>query len=321
MLEESYLLNFIRENYGLSGSLNQLPSYIDNNFLFTSYNNIKYVVKISSLQTPTVEIELENAAMNHLAAKQLSFQTPAVIKSVSGKEILDFSSLDNQVLKFRIVSFLNGHLYSQVNSNDSYLHYSLGVLIANITKALSDFNHPQAQRNMNWDIAQLQLLEANLDYCQESQKQQLKPLFHQFLEHTKPALDKLPKQIIHNDANDNNLTTALIENKLQCVGVFDFGDLVYSQRICELAVAMAYALMSQVDIIKTAKQIIKGYTDTIKVSVEELDLLPDLIKARLLQSLLNSAKSSALNPDNEYLLISTQAAWELLDKIDTLKKS
>ena len=39
----------------------------------------------------------------------------------------------------RIVSYLEGDLYSQVDINNTDLHHSLGKLIAEITHAFSDF--------------------------------------------------------------------------------------------------------------------------------------------------------------------------------------
>jgi Ser/Thr protein kinase RdoA (MazF antagonist) len=218
-----------------------------------------------------------------------------------------------------MVSFLNGQLYSQVNTNDGYLHQSLGVLIAEITKALADFEDPIAHRKFNWDIAQLELLEVNLDYYQGRKKQLLQKHFQYFMENTKPLLETLPKQVIHNDANDNNLIASIVNDKLRCIGLFDFGDMVYTQRICELAIAMSYALMSQHNYLATARSSYQGSRSHFKVLNQELALLPNLIKARLVQSLLNSGKSYFENPDNDYLLISASPAWDLLKKLDKLQ--
>ncbi len=318
MIKQSYILNYIRENYGLSGVLNELPSYIDKNYLLSTDNGDKYVVKISSQQTPTQEVELENAAMKHISTKGLSFQTPIVIKSLSGEELLDFSGLDNIILKFRIVSFLEGHLYSQVDINNSDLHVSLGQLIAEVTQAFSDFENPTAHRQLLWDLVNLANIEPLLEYFKGDEKQILKRILNDILVNTIPNLKKLPQQVIHNDANNTNLIASMKNGKLSCVGLFDFGDMVYTQRICELAIGMAYALMGQEDVLFTAKNIVKAYQSQITLSDDELLILPELIKARLLQSIIISGKSFAQDPDNEYLLISVAPAWELLHKLDLL---
>jgi Ser/Thr protein kinase RdoA (MazF antagonist) len=319
MKQQSYILNYIRENYGLSGVLNDLPSYIDKNYLLSTNDGDKYVVKISSQQTPTQEVELENAAMNHVSIKGLSFQTPVVIKSLSGEELLDFSDLDNKILKFRIVSFLKGHLYSQVDNNNPDLQASLGVLIAEITQAFSDFEHPVANRELLWDLVNLHKIEPLLEYFEGDKRQILERILNNILNHTIPILKQQPQQVIHNDVNNTNLIAGVVDGKLSCTGLFDFGDMVYTQRICELAIGMAYALMEQKDILFTAKNIVTAYQTNITLSDDELMILPELIKARLLQSIIVSGKSYFQDPSNEYLLISVAPAWELLHKLDKLK--
>jgi Ser/Thr protein kinase RdoA (MazF antagonist) len=325
MCDHSLILSFIKTHYGLVGKLKNLPSYIDKNFLFTANatstgdDTFQYVIKISSQSTSIAEIECENAAMKHVASKQINIQTPIVIESVDQQDLLNFTWPDTSVSKLRIVNFLPGDLYSQVDTEDAGLHKSLGDLTGQITQAFNDFKHPAAHRESNWDIAQLAQLEPNLSYYQGLKKSRLTSHFLDFKNNTLPALDLLPKQVIHNDINDNNLIVTQVDGQLSCTGLFDFGDIVYTQRLCELAVTMTYALMSQKNFLKTAKNIYQGYQLTVELGESEKVLLPKLIIARLLQSLLNSGKSFALEPENEYLLVSAAPAWDLLEKFESLK--
>ncbi|MGI9285451.1 MAG: hypothetical protein ACR2P1_08675, partial [Pseudomonadales bacterium] len=91
------------------------------------------------------------------------------------------------------------------------------------------------------------------------------------------------------------------------------GDMVYSYRVCDLAVAMAYALFGQKDVPAAAQAIVKGYEQQLELQLAEKDHLYHLIAARLVQSLLLSAQTYKDNPGNEYLLISAQPAWVLLE--------
>ena len=63
-----------------------------------------------------------------------------------------------------------------------------------------------------------------------------------------PLLPGLPQGVIHNDGNDYNV---LVEPSgdwgNQVSGVIDFGDMVHSCRINELAVACAYAMLDKAD--------------------------------------------------------------------------
>jgi Ser/Thr protein kinase RdoA (MazF antagonist) len=319
MLNHSKILNFILENYSLSGVLKDLPSYIDKNYLLSTSNGNKYVVKVSSQKTSVEEVRLENAAMAHIHKKKLSFQTPIVLKNKYDKELLDFNNDGSQIYKFRVVSYIEGDLYCDVDINNPDLHHSLGKLIAEITHAFGDFDNLTANRELLWDLANLVKIKPLLRYFVGEQKKTLNRILNNILDNTLPILKKLPQQVIHNDANNTNLIASEVKGNLSCVGLFDFGDMVYTHRICELAIAMAYALMNQEDILKTARSIVDGYRSVYYLLEEEILVLPELIKARLLQSIIISGKSHAQDPENDYLLISVAPAWELLDKLDKLQ--
>ncbi len=316
---KSKLLEFINFHYALTGELVDLPSYIDINYLLKAENCNKYVIKLASNQTSIDEIELENAAMQHLQNKALTIATPDVILSKNNNTILDYQIPEEKgTRKLRVVSFLAGTLYSQSDSQDQNLQYSLGVLVAQMAEALKDFDHTAAKRKLSWDIAQLLDLEKYLRYFHGEQQQILLRTFIEFKQICYPQLIILPKQIIHNDANIHNLIVKEIKNKLYCSGIFDFGDLVYTQRICELAIAMTYALFNCDDIMHASKTMVSGYRSFTKLQHDETKILYYLIKARLLQSLLNSGQSLDKNPDNTYLNISTVPAWELLKKLNNI---
>ena len=313
------LLKFLYSHYSLSGELFDLPSYIDVNFLLKADNGNKYVIKLASIQTCIDEIKLENAAMLHLQSKAITIATPHLIKSKSNKTILDYQIPNEEgTRKIRVISFLEGKLYSQSNSQDPNLQYSLGVLVAKMVEALQDFNHTATRRTLSWDIAQLLDLEKNLCHFQGAKLEILSRAFIEFKEVCYPQLIQLPKQVIHNDANDNNLIVNESKNKFFCSGIFDFGDLVYTHRICELAIAITYALFECDDILQASKIIVNGYCHYTTLQDDESRALYYLIKARLLQSLLNSGKSLSIKPDNSYLHISNLPAWELLEKLNNI---
>ena len=52
---------------------------------------------------------------------------------------------------------------------------------------------------------------------------------------------RLPHSVIHNDANDYNV---LIEDG-RMSGLLDFGDLVHSATVCDLAIALAYTMLHE----------------------------------------------------------------------------
>ena len=103
-------------------------------------------------------------------------------------------------------------------------------------------------------------------------------------------------------------------------GVIDFGDMARTPRVCEPAIAMAYAMMGDGDALARGAALVGGFHRVIPLSDHEIRLLLPLVRLRLAISVTNAAVQSAANPENEYLSISEAPAWRLLEKLDALNE-
>ena len=56
-----------------------------------------------------------------------------------------------------------------------------------------------------------------------------------------PRLDTLPKGAIHNDGNDHNIL--VLDGEM--AGLLDFGDMVSSALVCEVANTAAYCILDK----------------------------------------------------------------------------
>jgi Ser/Thr protein kinase RdoA (MazF antagonist) len=61
--------------------------------------------------------------------------------------------------------------------------------------------------------------------------------------------------VIHGDANDHNV----LAERDRMTGLLDFGDMVHTAIVCELAVALAYAMLGERDPLAAAGAVIRGY--------------------------------------------------------------
>src|SRR6185369_6185538 len=129
-----------------------------------------------------------------------------------------------------------------------------------------------------------------------------------------PKLARLRAQVMHGDANDNNL---LVDGAVgqRIVGLIDFGDAIHSATIGELAVAGAYAILDQPAPIEVAGRIAAAYHRAYPLQSDELDLLFDLIAMRLVTSVTLSAWRRDRVKDNAYLNISEAPAWAMLERM------
>jgi Ser/Thr protein kinase RdoA (MazF antagonist) len=126
---------------------------------------------------------------------------------------------------------------------------------------------------------------------------------------------QLPRSVIHGDANDYNV---LVDPERMTVsGLLDFGDMVYSYTVAELAIAVAYVVLDQPRPRAAAAKIVKGYTSEFALLDEELEAVWPLALLRLALSACMAAYQQRQQPENEYLRISQRAIEQNLPRIYT----
>jgi Ser/Thr protein kinase RdoA (MazF antagonist) len=114
--------------------------------------------------------------------------------------------------------------------------------------------------------------------------------------------------LIHGDANDYNVLVRVG----RVVGLLDFGDMVYSAVICDLAVALAYALLDQPHPLEASGHIIRAYHSRFALTEPEIDALYPLMTARLCMSLCYAAYNAQVKRGDAYQLVTAGPAWALL---------
>jgi Ser/Thr protein kinase RdoA (MazF antagonist) len=123
----------------------------------------------------------------------------------------------------------------------------------------------------------------------------------------------LRHSVIHGDANDYNV----IVGAGRMVGLLDFGDMLHSATICDLAIALAYTMLEEAEPLRVAAQVIRAYQDRYPLNEVEQQALFPLVLSRLAMSVCYSAHNRARNPGDPYQVVSEAAAWDLLGKLET----
>jgi Ser/Thr protein kinase RdoA (MazF antagonist) len=127
------------------------------------------------------------------------------------------------------------------------------------------------------------------------------------------SVDKLPKSVIHGDANDYNVLVA--PEGAEVVGLIDFGDMVYSYTAGELAIAVAYVVLGKDDPYAAAAPVIEGYVAEFPLTEHEREALWPLVRLRLCMSVCIAAHQQAQQPQNEYLGVSQKLIAETLPRL------
>ncbi|MHA1943435.1 MAG: phosphotransferase, partial [Candidatus Thorarchaeota archaeon] len=301
--------------YGLSGSIREMPSERDQNFHLITDTGEEYVLKIAAESEKSETLELQNSAMHHLSIVTAGFDSPIVRKSIKGLDIETTKSMDSTTHFVRLVSYLPGRVLAKVNPHSPEILTDYGRFVGSISKGLVGFDHPAAHREFYWDIRQASsVIRSYKELISDDEKKMLVEYILGLYETlVLPKQEEIRLSVIHSDANDYNVIVNHPHNdKSRSFGILDFGDMVYSHTINELAVAIAYAILGKSDPLDVAQKIVSGYHKVFPLSEPELEVLFPLVCTRLAMSVSIAAHQQQLEPDNEYLGISQIPAWKTL---------
>jgi Ser/Thr protein kinase RdoA (MazF antagonist) len=290
-------------HYGIHARVHPLVSERDQNFRLDADNGKQYTLKISNYAEQLQVIDFQNRALLHVEKQDASIPLPRVIQTRDGQ--LHCSVERNGKPHFvRVLSWLEGMLLDAAKA-DAGLVNRLGRLMARLGLALKDFDHPGSNPPLLWDMKRAAGLRDLLIHIKEPELRELiGQTLDKFVSSVKPTLDTLRTQVIHNDINLGNVLIDEAQTDQIC-GIIDFGDMVKSPLIIDLAVAAAYQLSEDDDPLEGAIPLIAGYHAIRPLQKIEVELLTDLIRTRLITSLLVGSYRSSLFPENrEYLLIS-----------------
>ena len=305
--------------YGIRASIKPLPSERDQGFYLQSDSGPGYVLKIANAGENQAVLDLQNKAMAHLA--QHGIYCPRVYPTLTGEDMATVTTPNNSRHFVRLLSYLPGTPLVAIKPHKSELLQDLGRFLGHLNQALQDFRHPASHRDFHWDLKNaVTVIRRHGVHIQNPQRRALiEGFLTRFEDGTLPVLTSLRTSVIHNDANDHNLLVANAGSESEKIsGIIDFGDMLHSYTVAELAVACAYAMLDKPDPLKTAAWIVSGYHQIYSLMDQELELLYPLIGMRLCLSVTLAAYQQKQTPDNPYLAVSEQAAWALLERLNSI---
>lgn len=312
---KSEVHTLVLQHYGIEGTLESCPSYIDQNFLLTATSGKKYVVKLANPQESEATLDFQNQAMIHLGAHSNPDHWPEVCRGLNGKQLHRIAGPEGHHFWLRMLSFVPGICLGDVSPHSPALLKNIGCFLGQTDRALGSFSHPESSRYLIWDLKNVKDIRPYLAHIQDDKKSGIVEFFlHRYENQIEPMVAQLRTGVIHNDGNDYNLLINKNDSD-QVAGLIDFGDMVHSQIINELAVALPYLMFGKSDPLSAAAIVIAGYHQEFPLLDEELQVLFTLLALRLCCTVCISAHQQTLEPDNDYLNISVEPAWKLLETL------
>jgi Ser/Thr protein kinase RdoA (MazF antagonist) len=166
---------------------------------------------------------------------------------------------------------------------------------------LAEFSHPAAHRSFHWDLRNGDQARELVGLLPDDRRPLVERCFDEW---AKIDWSTLRFSIIHNDANDYNiLVRGSTPSEHRVSAILDYGDVVHSATVCNLAVGLAYVMLDKpeaaggtpaypTDPIGAAAQVVTAYQETYPLTEAEVDVLYTLAVTRLCFSVCIAAKQT-----------------------------
>jgi len=295
--------------FGVTGRAVPLEGERDRNFLIEGPDG-RFALKVANPAEDPDLLDMRQQALQHLAGADPGLPVPRVVASLEG--LLSVTAeVGGRAAPVRMVTFLDGERLPDGWSTPG-LRDAVAALLARLDMALGGFSHPCGTREDLWDLTQLPTLRPYMVHLPGDRRRLMEGQIDRFEREVVPTIPMLRRQMIHSDLNPANLLTAP-GNPERLIGIVDFGDLIEGPLVVDLAVAAAYQCLGQQDPAAVVDGLAAAYNRHIPLDDVEIEVLPTLVAARLVQSHTISAWRAALHPDNrDYILIHAEPAWEAL---------
>jgi Ser/Thr protein kinase RdoA (MazF antagonist) len=261
----------VERQFGLAGDYVALVSERDQNFRLDLADGRRFVVKVTSLQELPETSDFQLGALQHLEGANV--EVPSVVRTLDAAAA-GFIDTGAGRHRLRVVTWVHGEplLASGI---DAVQASRLGEALGRLDDALRGYSHPGENPVLLWDLQRAGELRSLFHFIDEAGvRRNVLRVIDDFEANVRT--DRLPHQVIHGDANPENVLVTR-----GGIGFIDFGDMVRAPRIFDLAIAAAYLRSAGDDPLAYIRPLVTGYHATAPLEDGELRLLFDLVRARL----------------------------------------
>ncbi len=307
--ESGHLEKFIEDHYSLKVKFSELSGYQDLNYLAKTESGEKYILKISTDQEDRDFINTQNAILLNLAKQPIGNLLPHPILNKAG-EFITLITINGIVAIARLFPFIEGSFLAE-SMPDIAFYVDLGRAFSQIDQQMAGFENATLKcRTHEWDLSRIMEVEEDIHLISDPADRRVAHYYlMKYREEVLPVYHKLPRALIHGDGNDWNI---LVNSIGKVAGIIDFGDMLWSARINEVAIVLAYAMMGRSDYMDVYDAVIRGYQEILPLTELELSLLYYLVGARWCQTLVMAARRTKSDTPNEYHQVSVKGASEML---------
>jgi Ser/Thr protein kinase RdoA (MazF antagonist) len=303
--------SLLHERFDLRGELAPLPSERDQNFAVRTPSGRRYVLKIAKSDERREVLDLQNCVLAHLGSELPDLALPKVMSSAAGERIIEVRGDRGRAFLARLLSWVDGVPLVHAAPHDAKVLATLGRVVARIDHSLQSFAHPAMQRELHWDLKHADQAFRYSALLRNGQRALIEGPMREW---HGLRWRELRRGVIHGDANDHNV---LVRDG-EVVGLLDFGDMVHSAVVCDLAIALAYVMLEKPDPISAACTVVAAYHAAFPLTPVEADSIYALAVSRLCMSVCYAARNAREKDGDEYQQVTAAPAWRLIAHLASL---
>jgi hydroxylysine kinase len=278
-LSDADALRVATETYGLDAiSAERLETERDDSFAIETLD-ARFVLKVAHPADEATSIDFQTRALVFAGERDPELPLQGVVPSLDGRLMPTLPNHDGRIA--RLFDWLPGNPLVETAPDDRQVAL-LGDALGRLTLALGGFEHPASSRPFAWDVAQLPRLDRLADRFPDDD---VNEVFERFASLVAPKLDELPQQVLHNDFNPGNVLVDAATPQF-VTGILDFGDVIATVRVADLAVALSYLLFPLGRDWPQLQPFIEAYERRIPLTRDEQEVLMPLVMGRLAQRVL-----------------------------------
>ena len=214
-----------------------------------------------------------------------------------------------------MVTYVEGELLAAASYLSPATLSGLGDLVAVMSATLADFDHAGLDRRLQWDLRYAKrVVDLLLPHVGQPDRAAALTAAVARAELVMAGVGELPVEPIHGDLTEDNVVGRRDESgRLLPGGVIDFGDLAYSWRVGDLAVACTSLLYRAASDPMLVLPVIRVFDARLPLTDGELEALWPLVVERAAGLVVSGQQQVTISPDNDYAGGAQARDWSIFE--------
>lgn len=307
-----------RAHWGIAARAKLLTGERDRNFHLVAEDGREFVLKFANPAEPPGVTDLQIKALQHVARTDPAFNVPRMIPLPNGAIEAAVPRAPSPA-RVRLLSWVKGTPIRHAPRTAAQRE-SCGRALARLGLALQGFAHPHSGYELIWDLTHALRLREILHNLEDAPAERaIGGLLDDFEREAVPALPGLRHQVLYNDMNHGN-TLVDPARPDEVVGIIDFGDLVHTALVIDVAVGAITAVGDDMPMDAALARFVGGFHAVRPLLREEVVLLPILVAVRAAIGTVLQAWHRKTHVDNpHYAKMTPEELQRRLDRIAALR--